>query len=56
MRDDGDRLLLVVVGRQPVILRTDEGLEECPGLAGRGAQESDLIRAAAASRGARVDG
>jgi len=29
-----DRVLLVVVGREPVVLLADEGLEEVPGLAG----------------------
>ena len=33
VRDDRDRMLLVVVRRQPVVLRADEGLEERPGLA-----------------------
>ena len=33
MRDDGDRMLLIVIRRQPMIVRADESLEECPGLA-----------------------
>ena len=35
---------LVVVGRQPMVLRSDAGLEEGPGLAGDPAQETDLFR------------
>jgi hypothetical protein len=33
MRDRGDAVLLEVVGRQPVVFRADEGLEERPGAA-----------------------
>ena len=38
----GDRILLHVVGRQPVVRRADEGLEEGPGPARQPAQEQRL--------------
>ena len=34
MADQRDRVLLIVIGRQPMIVRADEGLEELPCLAG----------------------
>ena len=38
------RVLLKVVGRQPMILRADEGLEKGPGFSGRGIEEHRLRR------------
>ena len=42
MRDDRDRMLLIVVGRQPPVVRTDERLEERPGPSRERAQEGHL--------------
>ena len=44
MRHAGRGRLLVVVGRQPVILRADIRVEEGPGAAGHAAQKPELIR------------
>ena len=41
-RNDGHRMLLNVVGWQPVVFRSDIGLEETPGLAGQPVQVSAL--------------
>ena len=43
MTDDGHRIFLKVVWRQPVIFGTDERLEECPGFSGKLLKESDLL-------------
>ena len=43
MRDHGDGMLLKIVRWQPVIVRADEGLEECPGLARNLLQKNDLL-------------
>ena len=43
MRDRGDRMLLIVVRRQPVVFRADEGFEERPGLARNLPEKKDLI-------------
>ena len=45
MGDHLHRVLLVVVGRQPVVLGPHEGLEKGPGLPGQLAQEQGLVRA-----------
>src|SRR5205085_3185385 len=52
--DARDRVLLIVVGRQPVVLGSDERLEEVPRLARDFAQEDGLLfgkRRAARRRG-----
>ncbi len=43
MRDRGDAILLIVVGRQPVVFRADEALEEGPGATRKFAQEAHLL-------------
>ena len=43
VRDLAPRVLLVVVGRQPVVLGAHEGLEEEPGAARQPAEKADLI-------------
>ena len=43
MRNHGNRMLLIVIRWQPVIFRTDEGLEERPGLARNLLQKNDLV-------------
>ncbi len=43
MRDHGHGMLLVVVRRQPMILRPDKPLEEGPGLAGQRAEKAHLL-------------
>ena len=45
VRDDGDRMLLVIVRRQPVVFLGDKGLEECPRPAREPLEENDLLRA-----------
>ena len=56
MRDDRLRILLEVVGRQDVVLRPDEGLEEAPGAARDRAQEPARPRRRAARRRRRRGG
>ena len=43
MSNFGKRVFLIVIGWKPMILRTDEGLEEAPGLSGNLPQKSYLI-------------
>ena len=54
MSDGRDGVLLKIVRRQPMIVGTDEGLEECPGPARGLSQEEQLVgrepRAAASQR------
>ncbi|OQA80543.1 MAG: hypothetical protein BWY31_03992 [Lentisphaerae bacterium ADurb.Bin242] len=42
--DDRDRILLIVVGRQPMVFRADEGLKERPRFPGGPAQKPNLCR------------
>jgi hypothetical protein len=44
VRDRIGAVVLHVVGRQPVVLRADEGLEEGPGAPRQRAQKAGLIR------------
>ncbi len=43
VRHHGNGMLLIVIRRQPMILRADESLEECPGFPGNLPQKEDLI-------------
>ena len=43
VRHHGTAILLIVIRRQPMIFRADEGLEERPGLARKLAQEEGLV-------------
>ena len=43
MRNSGTAILLIVIRWQPMIFRADKGLEECPGLARKLAQEVELL-------------
>ena len=52
VRDARHRMLLIVVGRQPVVFGSDEGLKEVPGLAGELAQEDGLFARSDAPRAA----
>ena len=56
MRDGGDRMFLAVVRRQPVVVRTDERLEERPGPAREIAEEERLVSSSAALPGERAAG
>ena len=44
MRDSRNRMLLIVIRRKPMIVRTDEGLEERPGLSGQVLKKDRLVR------------
>ena len=44
MCDHGNGMLLIVIRRQPMIFRADEGLEERPGFPGKLPQKEGLIR------------
>ena len=44
MRDNGGRVLLIVIRRQPIVLRADEGLEEGPGFSGKLLEKDGLVR------------
>ena len=39
----GKGMFLIVIGRKPMILRADKGLEEAPGLSGNLSQKDDLV-------------
>ena len=56
MRDGGDRMFLAVVRRQPVVVRTDERLEERPGPSRELPEEERLVPASAALRAERAAG
>ena len=43
MPDHGDGMLLKVIRRQPVIVRSDESLEERPGLSGEFPEKEGLV-------------
>src|SRR2546430_17063771 len=43
MRDHGNGMFLIVVRRKPMILRTDELLEERPGLSGKLPEKDSLV-------------
>ena len=51
MRDHGNGMLLIVIRRQPMIFRTDEGLEERPGLSGKLPEKDSLAASQTALRG-----
>ena len=39
----GKGMFLIIIGRKPMILRADEGLEEAPGLSGNLSQKYYLV-------------
>ena len=56
MRDHGSGMLLIVIRRQPMIFRADEGLEERPGFPGKLPQKEGLIRCQPCLGGGRAAG
>ena len=51
MRDHGNGMLLIVIRRQPMIVRTDERLEERPGLSGKLPEKDGLVGRQTSLRG-----